>query len=67
MEYLCTTDERKITSVLIGLWGKAATKPVGPGFDGSEFETDLALLSICIRPFAQCTISLSNRLKTCSI
>ncbi len=40
MEYICTTDRRKITSVLTGRacksGGKAATNPVGPGFDGSE-------------------------------
>ena len=38
VEYVCTPDGRKITSVLTGLvgLGGAATKPVGPGFDGSE-------------------------------
>ena len=39
VEYVCTADVKNITSVLIGLvrlGGKAATKPVGPGFDGSE-------------------------------
>ena len=39
MECVCTTDGRKITSVLTGLVRlveKAAIKRVGPGFDGSE-------------------------------
>ena len=38
VEYVCTTDGRKITSVLTGLvWlGGIARKPFGPGFDGSE-------------------------------
>ena len=39
VEYVCTADGRKITSVLTGLvrrGGKAATKLVGSGFDGSE-------------------------------
>ena len=42
VEYVCTTDGRKITSILTGLvrlGGKAATKHVGPGFDGSELAT----------------------------
>ena len=40
MEYVCTSDGRKFPSVLTGLvrlGGKlSTTKPVGPGFDGSE-------------------------------
>ena len=41
VEYVCTPDGRKITSVVTGLvrLGEAATKPFGPGFDGSELET----------------------------
>ena len=42
MEYVFAAGGRKITSVLTGLErlrGKASTKAVGPGFDGSESAT----------------------------
>ena len=39
MDYVFAAGGIQITSVLTGLRGKASTKAVGPGFDGSESAT----------------------------